>query len=244
MTCDFSEKHPSFTYTLQFNRGAQTLTESFITWCNHNHLKHNISKTNELVVDYQRNRRSPFMFLIQGEEAKKDLGAQINNWLAETSHWSSPQEETEQIVLTEETQDTKLIWNDLFNVIVPVVLDCLLMCKFTERITPCMCSHVWPIKRISIECEVEAETADDASKYGRFSREATNTKTWKPHTVSWRAPKISYQLRVRPHVKYGHSRPLWSWVMALSKYQKKYLYCQIEAECLDIKCLHFIILSI
>ncbi len=34
-------------------------TESFVTWCHHNHLKLSISKPNELVVDYQRNRRPP-----------------------------------------------------------------------------------------------------------------------------------------------------------------------------------------
>ncbi len=45
------------------------LVESFVTWCNHNHLKLNISKTNELVVDYQRNRRRPVV--IQGEEVKR-----------------------------------------------------------------------------------------------------------------------------------------------------------------------------
>ncbi len=33
------------------------LIESFVTWCNSNHLKLNISKNNELVVDYQRNRK-------------------------------------------------------------------------------------------------------------------------------------------------------------------------------------------
>lgn len=85
---DRSEKHPSFTNRLQFYKGAQMLTESFITWCNHNHLKHKISKTTELVVDYQRNRRFPFMFVIQGEEAKKKktLGPKSITGRPGTSH--------------------------------------------------------------------------------------------------------------------------------------------------------------
>ncbi len=54
-----------------------------VTWCNDNHMKLNISKTNELVVDYQRNRRPPVLVVIQGEGAKrmdslKYLGIQIN----------------------------------------------------------------------------------------------------------------------------------------------------------------------
>ncbi len=57
--------------------------ESFITWCNHNHLKLNISKTSELVVDYQRTRRPPVLVVIQVEEVKREdsykyLGVQIN----------------------------------------------------------------------------------------------------------------------------------------------------------------------
>ncbi len=48
-----------------FYRG---LTESYDIWCNDNHLELNISKTNELVVDYQRNRRPPVLVIIQGEE--------------------------------------------------------------------------------------------------------------------------------------------------------------------------------
>ena len=59
------------------------MIESFFTWCNDNHLKLNISKTNELVVDYQRNRRPPVLVVIQGEEVKRVdsyeyLGVQIN----------------------------------------------------------------------------------------------------------------------------------------------------------------------
>ncbi len=59
------------------------LIESFVTWCNDSHLKLSISKTNELMVDYQRNRRPPVLVVIQGEEAKrvdsyKYFGVQIN----------------------------------------------------------------------------------------------------------------------------------------------------------------------
>ncbi len=66
-----------------FTEECRGLIESFITWCNDSHLKLNISKTNELVVDYQRNRRPPVLVVIQGEEVKrvdsyKHLGVQIN----------------------------------------------------------------------------------------------------------------------------------------------------------------------
>lgn len=153
---------------------------------------------------------------------KKDLGAPINNWLAETSHWISPQEETEQTVLTEETQDTKLIWNDLFNVIVPVLLD-VYWCASSLREKLSNSLYVFTCTANKTDPDRTWSWSWDSRrciKYWRSSREATNTKTWKLHTVSWRAPKISYQLRVRPHVKYGHSRLFWSWVMALSNYQK------------------------
>ncbi len=68
-----------------FTEEYRGLTESFITWCNHNHLKLNISKITELVVDYQRNRRPLVLVVIQGEEVKrvdsyKYLGVQINKW--------------------------------------------------------------------------------------------------------------------------------------------------------------------
>ncbi len=47
------------------------------------HLKFNISKTNELVADYQRKRRPPVLVVIHGKAVKrvdsyKYLGAQIN----------------------------------------------------------------------------------------------------------------------------------------------------------------------
>ncbi len=66
-----------------FTEEYRGLIESFVTWCNDNHLKLNISKTNELVVDYQRNRRPLVLVVIQGEEVKrvdsfKYLGVQIN----------------------------------------------------------------------------------------------------------------------------------------------------------------------
>lgn len=53
------------------------------SWCNDNQLKLNVSKTNELVVDYQRNRSPTVLVVIQGEEVKgvdlyKYLGVQIN----------------------------------------------------------------------------------------------------------------------------------------------------------------------
>ncbi len=62
------------------------LIESFVTWCNKNHLKLNISKTKELVVDYQRKRSPPVPVTIQGEEVErvdsyKYLGVQINKKL-------------------------------------------------------------------------------------------------------------------------------------------------------------------
>ncbi len=47
------------------------LIESFVTWCNNNHLKLNISKTKELVVDYRRKRRSPVPVMIKGEEVER-----------------------------------------------------------------------------------------------------------------------------------------------------------------------------
>ncbi len=51
-----------------------------------NHLKLNINKTKELVVDYQRNRRPPVPVIIQGEEVErvnsyKYLGVQITKKL-------------------------------------------------------------------------------------------------------------------------------------------------------------------
>ncbi len=60
--------------------------ERFVTWCNDNHLKLNISKTKESGVDCQRNRRPPVLVIIQGEEVKrvdsyKYLGVQINKKL-------------------------------------------------------------------------------------------------------------------------------------------------------------------
>lgn len=35
-----------------FSLNTTITAESFITWCNDNHLQHNISGTSELVVDY------------------------------------------------------------------------------------------------------------------------------------------------------------------------------------------------
>ncbi|XP_071398745.1 general transcription factor II-I repeat domain-containing protein 2A-like, partial [Centroberyx affinis] len=68
-----------------FTEEYRGLIESFVTWCNNNRLKLNISKT-KLVVDYQRNRRPPVLVVIQGEEVKrvdsyKHLGVQINKKL-------------------------------------------------------------------------------------------------------------------------------------------------------------------
>ena len=64
----------------------RSLIENFIKWCNSNHLRLNISKTKELVVDYRRNRKSPAPVVIQGEEVErvdsyKYLGVHINNKL-------------------------------------------------------------------------------------------------------------------------------------------------------------------
>ncbi len=71
--------------------------ESFVIWCNDNHLKLNINKTNELAVDYQRNRRPPVLFVIQGDKVKradsyKYLGVQINKNFQDIimSQWSWP----------------------------------------------------------------------------------------------------------------------------------------------------------
>ncbi len=61
------------------------LTESF----NNKHLKLSIRKTNETVLDYQRTRRPPVLFVIQGEEVKRVdsymyLGGQINKKFQDT----------------------------------------------------------------------------------------------------------------------------------------------------------------
>ncbi len=56
-TCRLHSETVFFLF-LQEYRG---LTESFVTWCNNNHLKLNISKTNELVVDCWRTRRPPVL---------------------------------------------------------------------------------------------------------------------------------------------------------------------------------------
>ncbi len=66
-----------------FTEEYRGLIESFVTWCNDSHLKLNISRTNELVVDYQRNRRPPVLVFIEGEEVEREdsynyLGVQIN----------------------------------------------------------------------------------------------------------------------------------------------------------------------
>ncbi len=65
-----------------FYRGVQRTDRELRHMVQH-HLKLNISKTSEPVVDYQRNRRSPVLVVIQGEEVKrvdsyKYLGIQIN----------------------------------------------------------------------------------------------------------------------------------------------------------------------
>lgn len=54
-----------------FKEEYRGLRESFITWCNGNHLKLNISKTNELVLGLQMNRRPTVLVVIQGEEVKR-----------------------------------------------------------------------------------------------------------------------------------------------------------------------------
>ncbi len=46
-------------------------SEDFVTWSNNSHLKLNISKTNVLVVDHQRNRSPPVLVVIQGEEVTR-----------------------------------------------------------------------------------------------------------------------------------------------------------------------------
>lgn len=45
------------------------MTEDFVTWCDHNHLKLNINRTSELVVDYQ-NRMTHILAVIQMEAVK------------------------------------------------------------------------------------------------------------------------------------------------------------------------------
>lgn len=60
--------------------------ESFVTCCNYNNLELTISKTKQLVADYQRNKRPPVLDFIQEEEVKmvdscKYLGVQINKKL-------------------------------------------------------------------------------------------------------------------------------------------------------------------
>ncbi len=83
----------SFQTTLPFLDASTKATkwsteESFVTFCNNSYLKLSISKTKELVVNYQRNRRAPVPVIIQGEEMEsvdsyRYLGAKINkklNW--------------------------------------------------------------------------------------------------------------------------------------------------------------------
>lgn len=64
------------------------LMESFITWGNNNQLKLNIKrqKTKELVVGYQRNKRPPVLFIIQGEEVERvdSEGKKKQDWFHNT----------------------------------------------------------------------------------------------------------------------------------------------------------------
>ena len=65
----------------------RALVESFVGWCDTNHLQLNIRKTKELVVDYRRSKkRPPTPITIRGEEVEavdnyKFLGVHINNKL-------------------------------------------------------------------------------------------------------------------------------------------------------------------
>ena len=65
----------------------RALVESFVGWCDTNHLQLNIRKTKELVVDYRRSKkRAPTPITIRGEEVEavdnyKFLGVHINNKL-------------------------------------------------------------------------------------------------------------------------------------------------------------------
>lgn len=59
---------------------------SFVRWSEENHLKLNIVKTKELVIDFRRSRKPPTLITIQGEEVEivdsnKFLGIHINNRL-------------------------------------------------------------------------------------------------------------------------------------------------------------------
>ncbi len=59
---------------------------SFVCWSEENHLRLNITKTKELVIDFWRNRKPPTPITIQGEEVEivdsyKYLGVYINNKL-------------------------------------------------------------------------------------------------------------------------------------------------------------------
>ena len=61
--------------------------ESFVGWCDTNHLHLNIGKTKERLVDYRRSKkRPPTPITIRGKEVEpvdnsKFLGVQINNKL-------------------------------------------------------------------------------------------------------------------------------------------------------------------
>ena len=65
----------------------RALVESFVGWCDTNHLQLNIRKTKKLVVDYRRSKkRPPTPITIRGKEVEavdnyKFLGVHINNKL-------------------------------------------------------------------------------------------------------------------------------------------------------------------
>ncbi|KAJ8280591.1 hypothetical protein GJAV_G00056620 [Gymnothorax javanicus] len=77
----------------KFKRKAKYSTEDyweliycFVRWCNDNYLKLNICRNSDLVVDCQRNRRHPVLFVILGEVKRVDsykyLGIQSNKKIA------------------------------------------------------------------------------------------------------------------------------------------------------------------
>lgn len=63
----------------------------FVGWCNKNHLRLNISKTKEIIIEFKRTRSKPDPVSIQGTDVDlvsnyKYLGVQLDNKLDWSSH--------------------------------------------------------------------------------------------------------------------------------------------------------------